>query len=117
MPNTQRDLHKKLLGKGGERAVVAFMKKSGYKLVKCNYTTPYGEADAIFAKNGETVFVEVKTRSNDLFGEPKDSVGFKKQEKYRKIAQYYMQKNGETAVSFAVAEVTQEGINLILNAF
>ncbi len=93
------------------------MKKSGYKLVKCNYLTPYGEADAIFEKNGEIIMVEVKTRSNDLYGEPKDAVGYKKQEKYRKIAQYYMQKNGEATISFAVAEVTSEGINLILNAF
>ncbi|MBR2336687.1 MAG: YraN family protein [Clostridia bacterium] len=117
MPNTQRDLHKKLLGKKGEDLAVKFIKKSGYKLVKRNFSTPFGEADAIFEKDGVTVFVEVKTRSNDLFGEPKDSVGYKKQEKYKKIAEYYQLKHGEGEVSFAVAEVTEEGVNVITDAF
>ncbi len=117
MPDTQRDLHKKLLGKKGERLAVKFMKKMGYKLVKRNFTTPFGEADAIMRKGEVTVFLEVKTRSGDLFGEPKDSVGYKKQEKYRKIAEYYLLKHGETTVSFAVAEVTSEGVNVIFDAF
>ena len=117
MSNTQRDLHKKLLGKKGEGLAVKFMKKLGYKLVKRNYNTPFGEADAILKKDGVTVFLEVKTRTSDLFGEPKDSVGYKKQEKYKKIAEYYQIKYGETTVSFAVAEVTGEGINVIEDAF
>lgn len=117
MPDTQRDLHKKLLGKKGEDLAVKYMKKLGYKLVKRNYSTPFGEADAIMKKDGITVFLEVKTRSNDLFGEPKDSVGYKKQEKYKKIAEYYMLKHGETPINFAVAEVTEDGVNVICDAF
>lgn len=117
MSNTQRDLHKKLLGRKGEKLAVKFMKKAGYKLVKRNFTTPFGEADAIMSKGETIVFVEVKTRSNDVYGEPKDAVGYRKQEKYKKIAQYYKLKYGETPVSFAVVEVTQEGLNLIEDAF
>ena len=117
MPDTQRDLHKKLLGRRGEKIAVKFMKKAGYKLVKRNFTTPFGEADAIMSKDGVTVFVEVKTRSSDVFGEPKDAVGYRKQEKYKKIAQYYKLRYGETPVSFAVVEVTDEGVNLIVDAF
>ena len=117
MLNTQRDLHKKLLGRRGEKIAVKFMKKAGYKLVKRNFTTPFGEADAIMSKDGVTVFVEVKTRSSSIFGEPKDAVGYRKQEKYKKIAQYYKLKHGETPVSFAVVEVTEEKINLIEDAF
>ena len=117
MSDTQRNLHKKLLGRKGERLAVKFMKKAGYKLVKRNFTTPFGEADAILLKDGITVFLEVKTRSNTLFGEPKDSVGYRKQEKYKKIAQYYKLKYGETPISFAVAEVTEEGVNVIEDAF
>ena len=93
------------------------MKKRGYKLVKSNYTTPFGEADAVMTKDGKLYFVEVKTRSNFLYGEPKDAVGYKKQEKYRKIAEYYMLKNGEVEIEFVVAEVVGEEINLIFNAF
>ena len=117
MSNSQRDLHKKLLGRKGERLAVKFMKKAGYKLVKCNFTTPFGEADAIMSKGENIVFIEVKTRSNSIFGEPKDSVGYRKQEKYKKIAQYYKLKHGEMPITFAVVEVTEEGINLIEDAF
>lgn len=117
MPNTQRDLHKKLLGKKGERLAVKTMKKLGYKLIKRNYTTPFGEADAIMRKGEMTIFVEVKTRTSDLYGEPKDSVGYRKQEKYKKIAQYYKLKHGETPINFAVVEVTDDGVNVIEDAF
>ena len=93
------------------------MKKLGYKLIIANYSTPFGEADCVLSRDGVIFFVEVKTRTGKLFGEPKDAVDYKKQEKYRKIAQYYMLNNGESEISFVVAEVTKEGINLIENAF
>ena len=117
MSDSQKNFYKKLLGKKGERAVISYMKKLGYKLIIANYSTPFGEADCVFARDGVIFFVEVKTRTGKLFGEPKDAVDYKKQEKYRKIAQYYMLNNGESEISFVVAEVTKEGINLIENAF
>ena len=117
MPDTQKDFHKKLLGRKGEDLAVKFMQKSGYRLVKRNFTTPFGEADAVFTKDGVTVFVEVKTRSGVAYGEPKDAVGYKKQQKYRKIAEYYILKHGQTAISFAVVEVLGDSINLIEDAF
>ena len=117
MPAAQKNFYKKLLGKRGEDLAVKYIKKCGYKTVKRNFTTPFGEADIVAEKGGETVFIEVKTRSNDVYGEPKDAVDFKKREKYRKIAEYYISVNGETAVSFAVVEVTPDGVNLIERAF
>lgn len=90
MPDSQKDFHKKLLGRRGEKLAADEIKKSGYRLVKRNFVTPYGEADLIFEKGDETVFVEVKTRSNEVFGTPREAVGYKKQEKYRNIADYYL---------------------------
>ena len=40
-----------------------------------------------------------------------------KQEKYKKIADYYFLSREETAVSFAVVEIVGDEINLIENAF
>ena len=117
MSDTQKDLHKKLYGKISEKLVAKHLKKLGYKVVNRNFTTPYGEADLVVNKDGVIVFVEVKARTSDLFGEPKDAVGYKKQEKYRKIASYYMQKKGAMSVSFAVAEVFGETVNIIFDAF
>ena len=117
MPDTQKNFYKKLFGLSGENLTAKYIKKLGYKVVKRNFTTPYGEADIVAEKGGETVFIEVKTRSGKSFGEPKDAVDYKKREKYRKIASYYMQKNGELPVSFAVAEVMDGKVNFIEKAF
>ena len=120
MPDTQKDFYKKFLGKKGERLAEEEIKKCGYKLVKRNFTTPYGEADLVFQKGDETIFVEVKTRSGTSFGLPCEAVGYKKQEKYRMIDEHYFRNDGGADgknISFAVAEVTPAGVNVIYNAF
>ena len=117
MSFAQKNFYKKLFGSAGENLAAKYIKKSGYKLIKRNFTTPVGEADLIAEKDGEIVFIEVKTRSNVLYGEPKDAVDKGKREKYRRIAEYYMMKYGECAVSFAVAEVYDGQVNLIERAF
>ena len=117
MSDTQKNFYKKFLGDRGERAAVGFLKKSGYKRIKRNFVTPFGEADAIAEKDGVTVFIEVKTRTNGNFGEPKDAVDAKKKAKYIKIAEYYMNRYGAENVSFAVAEVADGQVTLIENAF
>jgi putative endonuclease len=117
MPDTQKNFYKKLLGKIGEKKAIKKMKKLGYKLIIANYVTPYGEADGVFEKDGEIVFLEVKTRSSNLFGEPKEAVNYYKQEKYKKIAKHYLLSHTEDSVSFAVAEVFDGEVNIIFNAF
>ncbi len=117
MPTAQKNFYKKLLGRRGENLAAKHIKKCGYKLIKRNFITPFGEADIVATKDGEVVFIEVKTRTNENYGEPKDAVDYKKREKYKKIAEYYISANGEAAISFAVAEVTSGGVNLIERAF
>ena len=116
MSDTQKDLHRKLLGRKGEKLVCEYLKKQGYKLIKTNLRTRYGEADVVCEKNGVTVFVEVKTRSGDRFGTPAEAVDGRKRERYRKIALDFLAREGERQISFAVAEVTEEGVRLIENA-
>ena len=117
MSYPQKNLYKKLFGLKGENLAVKHIKKCGYKLIKRNYVTPFGEADIIAERDGETVFIEVKTRSDVSFGLPREAVDSKKQEKYRKIAEYYALKFGEKPTSFAVAEVMGGEVNLIERAF
>ncbi len=116
MPDTQKDVHKKLLGKKGEALAERYLKKLGYKLLAKNYRTPFGEADLVFSYGGETVFVEVKTRTNTAFGEAKEAVDKFKQERYRKIALYFG-KGVEPNARFDVVEVYPDKINHIPNAF
>lgn len=94
-----------------------YLNERGYKTIKTNYKTPVGEADIIVFKDGVTYFVEVKTRTTRLFGDPKDAVNYKKIEKYGKIAEYYSLTDPDAEISFAVAEVVGDDINVIFDAF
>ena len=119
MQDTPKNFYKKLLGRSGELKAVNHLKKKGYKILEKNFVTPYGEADIVCLKNGEIVFVEVKTRTNEKFGLPREAVDIKKQEKYRKIANYYILNKHleDSSISFLVVEILKGQINLIEDAF
>ena len=110
MSYSPQDLHKKLLGKKGERLAVAHLQDQGYTILERNYKTPFGEADIIAIDGDEIVFVEVKARTGASYGSPKESVGATKQRRYYKIAQFYGLKTGEEPnARFDVAEVYADG--------
>ena len=119
MSHSPKDVHKKVLGKKGERLVEAYLKGQGCRILKRNYATPFGEADLIVQEGDEIAFVEVKTRSGDLFGEPKEAVTRQKKERYYKIAKFFWLESGEEPnARFDVAEVFLSGkIEYYKNAF
>lgn len=119
MPYSPQDLHKKILGRKGEKAVLKHLKKQGVKVLKTNYRTPFGEADLIAQDGDEIVFIEVKTRTGDKYGTPREAVGVEKQRRYRQIAAFYGKEIGEEPnARFDVAEVDENcEINYIKYAF
>ncbi|MBE7084542.1 MAG: YraN family protein [Clostridiales bacterium] len=119
MPNSPQDVHKKVLGRKGEKAVEKFLKKSGLKILHRNFQTPFGEADLVAEENDEIVFIEVKTRASNAYGSGVEAVGKTKKERYYKIARYYgLQTGEEVNARFDVAEVDGDwNINYYKNAF
>ena len=119
MSHTSQDVHKKVLGRKGERLVESYLKKQGCKILKRNYRTPFGEADIIVQDGEEIAFVEVKTRTSDSYGQPSEAVGKDKQQRYRRIAEcYWLQTGKEPNARFDVAEVWADGrIEYIKYAF
>ncbi len=95
----------KTVGNLGERDAVKFLKKNRYKILEKNYTTKFGEIDIIAEKDGCICFVEVKTRSSEKFGEPRDAVNYNKQKKIISVANYYMLGKEECSIRFDVIEV------------
>lgn len=89
----------------------------GFTLEKKNYRTSFGEADLIMKKDGSTFFIEVKTRSGRMFGDPKDAVDRNKREKYGRIAKYYLMSHPDEDIRFCVAEVIGDEINVLYDAF
>ncbi len=110
MPDSPQDVHKKVLGRKGEKLVEEYLKKQGCKILKRNYRTPFGEADLIVEDGDEIAFVEVKTRKTFAYGTPAEAVGKDKQRRYRKIAEFYwLQTREEPNARFDVAEVYADG--------
>lgn len=119
MPHSPQDVHKKVLGRKGEKLVAQYLKKQGCKLLLKNYNTPFGESDIVVKDGDEIAFVEVKTRTNANYGEPREAVGYDKQRRYYKIAEYYgLQTGEEPNARFDVAEVYADGkVEYYKNAF
>ena len=107
------------MGRAGEKRAVKFLKNKGFKILKTNYNTPLGEIDIIAEDKETIVFVEVKTRTSEDYGLPREAVDRRKQEKYYKTATFYLQreKKMERECRFDVVEVENEKINHIFNAF
>ncbi len=85
---------KKIIGKIGEELGAACLEKKGYKVLRKNFTTPFGEIDAIASKDGYTVFIEVKTRSTSSLGPPCLAVTYAKKRHIIKNALFYLKRYG-----------------------
>ena len=73
-------MDKNNIGHWGEERAAEYLRRHGYKILEMNYACRVGEIDIIARKRGilhpakEVVFVEVKLRKSDRYGEAKDFV-------------------------------------------
>ncbi len=77
------------LGIQGEDDAVAYLIKKGYRIKLRNYRFAKAEIDIIAENDDWVVMVEVKTRTNDSFGNPEDFVSRKKQKHLIRAANHY----------------------------
>jgi putative endonuclease len=98
-----------ITGRLGEAAAVEFLRASGYTVRDINWRTDKAEVDIIAEKNNLLVFVEVKTRSSDLFGSPAEAVGLKKQRLLIAAAEAYLEEKGlDREVRFDILSITHD---------
>ena len=109
----------KFKGDFGEEKAAKYLKKQRYKILKRNFKNKIGEIDIIAKQGKSTVFVEVKTRTDETFGFASEAVNLRKQQKIRDVAILYAQKEGISDMRFDVVEVylKEDRINHIVNAF
>ena len=81
---------RKSTGYYGEEIARLAMEKKGYRLLERNYTIRNGEIDLIMEKGNEIVFVEVKTRRNDLYGDPLESITPQKRKRIINAAKVFL---------------------------
>lgn len=73
----------------GEDLACNFLKNKGYKIIDRNFRKGYGEIDIICIKNKTLIFVEVKTRTSNLFGAPIEAINYFKLKSLIKTAEFY----------------------------
>ncbi len=109
-------------GRLGEIKAKQYLISIGYKIIETNYKNKIGEIDIIAKDQDTLVFVEVKTRMSNEFGNPLEAVNIYKQDKIRKVATVYLMKHKLLNVScrFDVIGIRgdhDEEITHIKNAF
>lgn len=77
-------------GRTGENIATRYLQNIGYEVIERNFSCRQGEIDIIAKDHNEIVFVEVKTRSNLLYGKPAEAVTQTKKNHIEKVAQYYL---------------------------
>ncbi|MCX5833097.1 MAG: YraN family protein [Deltaproteobacteria bacterium] len=110
-------------GKEGEEIAARYLEKEGYRIIERNYRCVFGEMDIIARDGGAYVFVEVKSRRSERFGDPKLAVDYRKQRKMSMVAMCYLKEKRllESPSRFDVVAVRffpeEPRVELIRNAF
>jgi putative endonuclease len=79
------------IGNYGERVAADFVRRRGYRILTRNYQTEQGEIDLVCRDGAVLAFVEVRSRSGDLFGRPSESIDERKEAALRAAAESYLQ--------------------------
>ena len=97
----------KIKGNYGENLACKYIKDEGYEILSRNFNCSYGEIDIIASKDDEIVFIEVKTRCQNTYGEPIESVTSNKKNHIYNTAKYFLYKSNllDANIRFDIIEV------------
>lgn len=82
---------RQILGRSGEELALEFLQQRGLKLEEKNYRIRSGEIDLVMWHADVLVFVEVRTKSHNHFGEPTETVIRGKRRKIVAVARHFLQ--------------------------
>lgn len=119
MPKSRNNFNNRQIGTYYEIRARGYLVDKGYQILTMNFRCRTGEIDMIAKDGAYTVFVEIKYRSNNKCGLPRESITYYKKQKIVKVAQYYLVYHhlGDIPCRFDVIEIYKEQINHIINAF
>lgn len=113
-------MNKRKTGESYEVKAAEFLTSQGVKILERNYRNRQGEIDLIGRDSTYLIFIEVKYRKDNSKGTPTEAVGFAKQKKICKVADYYRMTHGIgefEAVRYDVIACSNESIEWYKNAF
>jgi len=80
-----------LVGQKGESLALNYLRKKGYEILEVNWRYQRAEIDIIAEHNNQLIVVEVKTRTSEVFENPKEAVTIGKQKNIVKAADAFIQ--------------------------
>lgn len=103
----------------GEQLAEAYFIKNGFKILEKNYRYKRSEIDLIVGNDKLLIFIEVKFRSNNTYGNPEDFVSPNQQVKIIEAADEYIhQINWQGNIQFDIIAINvQEEIEHFEDAF
>ena len=104
------------LGPRAERRVRLYYRLRGYSVLEANARAGRNELDIVLRRGRRLVFCEVKARSGDGYGDPREAVGPEKERRLRRAAEVWLARNPallELEVAFEVVGVRGKRIERV----
>lgn len=99
----------KEFGRWGEAVARQHLESRGYRHLESNWRVAKGEIDLIFQDGDTLVFVEVKTRRDQRFGLPEESLTRLKQDRLIDLAWMYLQSLDRLDAPWRIDVIAIEG--------
>lgn len=104
-------------GNLGENVATAYLLQNGYTIIARNWRHKHWEIDIVAHKNNTLHIIEVKTRTNNKFGNPEESIGVKKMNHLKNAAEaYLLQQEQFIKIQFDVIAIQMKS-NLVEELF
>jgi putative endonuclease len=103
-------------GAAAERRVRRYFRLRGYTVVAANALAGGNELDVVVRRGRRLVFLEVKARSYDDFGDALEAVGPEKRRRVQRAAEVFLASKPELAgleVTFEAVAVRPRGIERV----
>ncbi len=100
-------------GKEGEEIARKYLLKKGFVLIESNYSNNLGEIDLIMSDKDWLVFVEVKLKIGDMFGNPEEMIGKNKLSQVRRVADLFLISDTQNANKYKKYRI--DAVCIVLN--
>ena len=100
-------------GKLGEQIVRDYLIKKGYRIIRQNFQTRFGELDIVAGKDNLLIFIEVKLKVEADFGRPEEMITQKKLRQVKNTAEIFLMQEKTYLSNFKQYRI--DAICIILN--
>ena len=99
-----------LLGNKGEMLAARYLANEGLAVLEYNWRSGHKEIDLIAKERDILVFVEVKTRRNEIYGDIRDAVTPQKMRNIINAAEAYIKRHQiDTTIRFDIVTIVSNG--------